>query len=155
MHLFLYASSASENWNYGGVSKCFVIAIWDKYIYIYIYTHIYMLPPTKNIFIYFLCYWSLFVHTHFDGHSNPSSVLISPWFGSLAHLCSGHALLDIYFLGITCECATELAIIVFIYYYYCCITYLERCINVFYQSWRSKPWPWDHYASWAPWIVNW
>lgn len=63
------------------------------------------------------------------------------------YLCSGHALLDIYFFGITCECATELAIIVFFNYYYCCIYVFGRCINAFYQSWRSKPWPWDHYAS--------
>lgn len=47
--------------NYGGVLKCFVIAIWEWYIY--------MLPLTKNIFIFFLCHWALFVHTnpYFDG----------------------------------------------------------------------------------------
>ncbi len=38
---------------------------------------------------------------------------------------------------------------------YCCIYVFGRCIDAFYQSWRSKPWPWDHYASWASWIVKW
>ncbi len=66
MHLFLYASSASENWIME-VFRNVLLLPSEINIYIYIYTHIYMLPPTKNIFIYFLCYWSLFVHTHFDG----------------------------------------------------------------------------------------
>ncbi len=157
IHLFLYASSASENW----IMEVFwnVLLLPSEiyiYIYIYIYTHIYTCfhPPRTYFFISFATGRYLYTHILMDS-SNPSSVLISPWFGIFAHLCSGHALLDIHFLGITCECATELAIIVFIYYYYCCIYIFGRCINVFYQSWRSKPWPWDHYASWAPWIVNW
>ncbi len=51
--------------NYGGVSKCFVIAIWDKYIYIYIHIYTCFHPPRTYLFISFAT--GLYLYTHFDG----------------------------------------------------------------------------------------
>lgn len=160
--------------NYGGVLKCFVIAIWERYIYV--------LPLTKNIFIFFLCHWSFFVHTHpyFDGqlksHLNSHQPLVwqlcppLQWARIIeANRYRGQAVAD---LGVhvmlmkttvqslqkdihlrnnlwTCyRIGND-------HFFYCCIYIFGRCIDAFYQSWRSKPWPWDHYASWASWIVKW
>lgn len=72
--------------NYGGVLKCFVIAIWEQYIR----------ASTHQEYIYFFPLPQVFICAHIDilmDSSNPSSAIISPWFGSFAHLCSGHVLL--------------------------------------------------------------
>lgn len=69
MHLFLYASSASENWIMK-VFWCFVIAIWEQYIRASTYQEHCLLS---------LCHISLFTltlthtHSHFDAPLKPQS----------------------------------------------------------------------------------
>lgn len=177
MHLFLYAPSASENWIMDVFWNVLLFPIWEWYIYV--------LPLTKNIFslchrsffVHTLQYFDGQLKSQLSSHQPLILHLCSPlhWACIIkTNRYRGQAIADmgvpVMLMKTTVQSLQKDIHLrnnlwmcyrighdrFFYYYYYCCCIYVfGRCKDAFYQSWRSKPWPWEHYSSWAPWIVKW